>query len=204
MVWTALAASMTTVGGLLYLAAGDARPALGGRAITPLMQLSAPSSLESIYATDAELADTQWDAIVIHHSGSPVCSPESLGRDHRAAGLDGLGYHFVIGNGRRMADGEIHLGYRWLRQLPGAHVAGPSGVDMNRRALGVCLVGDGDRRPFTRLQAQRVVELVRSLQQRFGIPASAVHLHRDLAATASPGQHFPEAELRRALASIPG
>jgi hypothetical protein len=37
-------------------------------------------------------------------------------KQHKARGWDGLGYHFVIGNGSDTADGEIEVGHRWKIQ----------------------------------------------------------------------------------------
>ena len=136
-------------------------------------------------------------------SGSVAGSPASIAEDQRRVSqVSGLGYHFVLGNGAGMGDGEIHVGYRWLDQLPGAHVAGPHGVEFNARAIGVCLVGDGDRRPFTAEQLRRTTELVQALAARFGIPDDRIFLHSDLAAVSSPGRLFPQTQFRERLAAV--
>ena len=61
---------------------------------------------------------------MIHQSGSAYGKPSTIEAEHVAQNLRGLGHHFVIGNGSGMDDGEVHVGYRWLDQLPGAHAAG--------------------------------------------------------------------------------
>ncbi|RMD63068.1 MAG: N-acetylmuramoyl-L-alanine amidase, partial [Planctomycetota bacterium] len=94
---------------------------------------------------------------------------------------------------------ELFVGYRWLDQLPGAHAAGPDQDVYNRRWIGICLIGDGDRRPFTPAQLRRLTELLQALQERLGITEDRVLLHRQIAATTSPGRLFPEAEIREAL-----
>ena len=193
---------------LAFAVLGPLRPGsavASGRAVTPLpmVRVASPAGLEAVLETRAPLAEEQWDAIVIHHSGSPADSPVSLDEQHKQIGLRGLGYHFVVGNGVRMGDGEVHVAYRWLDQLPGAHVAGAAGTEMNRRAIGICLVGDGDRRAFSDTQIRRVMQLVTLLRERAGISAERVYLHRDLATTTSPGRYFPEAQFDELLSVRP-
>ncbi|MEZ6241527.1 MAG: peptidoglycan recognition family protein [Phycisphaerales bacterium] len=202
-VWGALAVSMTLVGGGLSALTGSTPGLRQGATLSPLASLSGPSSIESVFHTREPVADHEWNAIVIHHSASPVGSPQSIDEQHRAMGLTGLGYHFVIGNGLGMGDGEVHVGYRWLDQLPGAHVAGPAGQTYNRTSIGICLVGDGDRRAFTDAQMARLVELVSALMKQTGIPPERVYLHSDLASTRSPGAYFPAAEFRELIRAAP-
>lgn len=202
-VWVSLAVAFTTVTGLLSLVSGPAREGIeSGRSLSsvPLMRVASPAGVEAVFETRAGLAEGRWTAIVIHHSATPAENAQTLDEAHRAAGLTGLGYHFVIGNGRRMGDGEVHIGYRWLDQLYGAHVAGPAGERLNHEAIGICLVGDGDRRSFSPAQLRRLADLVTALSARLGIPADRVLLHRDVSETTSPGRAFPEAEFTAMIA----
>ncbi len=48
----------------------------------------------------------------------------------------------------------------------GAHTAGEHGDWYNRNAIGICLVGDGDRREFTPAQIARLLQTVHALQRR--------------------------------------
>ena len=201
--WGALLGAMTVVGAGLSAMTSPGVAALEGATLSPLASISGPSTIESIYRTNAPIRDERWLSIVIHHSGSPAGSPATLDERHRAMGLAGLGYHFVIGNGVGMGDGEIHVGRRWLDQLPGAHVAGVQGDYYNRTSIGICLVGNGDRRRFTDAQIQRLAELTASLTHELGIPADRVLLHSDLASTRSPGAFFPEARFRELIALSP-
>lgn len=172
-----------------------------GRAIAP-----------RITPRDTGVDRARWKAIVIHDSRSPAGDLASIERRHLDAGLAGLGFHFVIGNGQGMDDGQVAVGYRWERQLPGAHAAAemraprtsranPVLLDaaaLNRSAVAVCLVGNGERRPFTDLQLRELTALVRALQAEFGIASADVFLRSELVSCAAPG-HFPAAEFRAAL-----
>jgi hypothetical protein len=193
-VWASFAAAMTLVTGALFVLGGKGSSGLSGRTVTPLASVNTSSGIETVFDTRAELSGN-WDAIVIHHTGLPAGSPASIDAAHRESGLAGLGFHFVIGNGVQMGDGEIHAGFRWLDQLPGAHVAGPAGARWNQSAIGIALVGNGDRRPFTRSQTTRLAALLAQLARRLDIPADRIYLHSDLAAVSSPGRYFPAAVL---------
>lgn len=199
-VWLALVGAMTTGGGLLVMLDGQPTPSLDGVALVASAPRSA--SIEAIFNTREPVEPGRWDGIVIYDSGSMQGSASSLATEHKSLGLHGLGYHFVIGNGSGSSDGELHVGYRWLGQAPGAHSAGPQQDEYNRRYIGVCLVGDGDRRQFTERQVARLVELVRALQDELGLPERSVLLGRDVSATSSPGRFFPETMVRQSLAGM--
>lgn len=191
---------MTGVGGLLFaLSGGTPGPSGGGLSLPPLLATRGPRTLESIFQTSKPVTAGRWQAIVIHDSGSSAGSIAALESQAKAMNLKGLGYHFVVGNGSGMDDGELHVGQRWLRQLPGAHAAGSKANWFNQNSIGICMVGDGDRRKFTSEQITRLTELVAALQSELGIPADQVYLHRDIAPTPSPGRYFPAAAFHEAL-----
>jgi hypothetical protein len=197
-VWASFIGMMTFVTGVLMLSNGDGPPSgylaanVGtvGEVIAgdPLFQIQAP--------VDAD----RWDSIVIHDLGQPAGDAEMIHRVHRSYGYQGLGYHFVIGNGNGLGDGVVHVGYRWNEQLPGVHVAGPMGDYYNRHAIGICLVGNGDRRPFTEQQMNHLIRLVQRLQRELDIPSNQVFLHRDLFdGVSSPGRYFEAGRLEEQL-----
>jgi len=202
LVWVALLIGMTSVAGLLGLLEGGPQPRLDGLALAAPVDPTRPVGIETIFRTRQPLATDAWEGIVIHHSGSAFGSAATLAHEHEQQGLAGLGHHFVIGNGAPAPDGEIHVGYRWLDQLPGAHTPGPAGDLYNRHYIGICLVGDGDRRDFTDAQMAALIRLVSTLQQKFAIPNERVVLNRDVSPTSGPGRHFPEVEFRSRLASL--
>lgn len=199
-VWITLLASMTAVGGLLLASEGNPGPG----SLPPAAELTRAeaASISDVLKTAVPLDHTRWQGIVIHHSGSVSGSAASIARSQEEQGLRGLGYHFVISNGRGGPDGEITVGYRWSEQLPGAHALGANAEWYNLHTIAICLVGDGDQRGFTELQLQRLVELVSALQKEFGFSQDQIVLHRDIAPTSSPGRLFPEAAFRARLAEL--
>jgi N-acetylmuramoyl-L-alanine amidase len=199
-VWGAFAGAMTVVGGLFWFLQGAPLPRADGLALPALVAADGPSSIEAVFRTHRPLDAKRWQSIVIHHSGSLYGTPAGIEAQHKAMNLEGLGFHFVIGNGSGLSDGEVHVGYRWLDQLPGAHVAGEKGDFYNRNSIGICLVGDGRRKGFTQEQERRLAQLVGALCDKLGIPADHVYLHSDLAKVDDPGRLFPEAAFREQLA----
>lgn len=204
-VWISFVAAMTLVGGLLLVLDGRPVPRVDGMSLSPLAATTWDPSpnVSPFLATRRPLDQNRWQAIVIHHSGSTVGTPASIEADHQARNLRGLGHHFIIGNGNGMEDGQVHIGYRWLDQLPGAHAAGPNGDAYNLHAISICLVGDGNRRPFTVAQLQRLETLVDTLRRQFNIPADHVVLHSDIADVDDPGRLFPASVLRTNVAAAP-
>ena len=199
-VWICFASAMTLL--IVVLSFGESRR---GRGFEIAAETSGISALERdpIFRISQPLDRERWTGIVIHHLGRPGGDPEGIARMHRSQGLNeagGLGYHFVIGNGNGLGDGIIHLGTRWAQQLPGAHVAGDAGHYHNRHSIGICLVGNGDRRPFTDRQIKSLVSLIDRLQRQLELPHGSVRLCRDLVPGASsPGQYFPMVRLSEEL-----
>lgn len=134
----------------------------------------------------------RWKYIVIHHSATPMGSAAGFDRYHREERHmeNGLAYHFVIGNGRGMGDGEIAVGERWKEQLDGGHL---SSYSLNQKSLGICLVGNFDRNRPTRKQMESLRALIDYLLDRCHLEPEAVKTHQGINTlhTKCPGRHFP-------------
>ena len=111
---------------------------------------------------------------------------------HLEKGWDGIGYHFVIGNGNGMGDGEIEPTYRWREQMHGAH-AGKT--EYNQHGIGICLVGNFQETHPSSAQLASVKRLVATLKHEYKVPSENVIAHKDVKATACPGKNFPLAEV---------
>jgi N-acetyl-anhydromuramyl-L-alanine amidase AmpD len=205
-VWISLLAAMTLVGGLLMLLDGRPVPRIDGLSLSPLAATGwagGEGGGDPVLLARRPLDRARWQAVVIHHSGSTVGTPASIEAEHQSRNLRGLGHHFIIGNGHGMEDGQVHVGYRWLDQLPGAHAAGPHGEAYNQRGISICLVGDGNRRPFTDGQLRQLSSLLGTIRREFGVPPERVLLHSEVADVADPGRLFPAGRLRAEVPTIP-
>lgn len=143
-----------------------------------------------------------WKYIVLHHTATGTGSVDSIHADHvkkkdkNGNHWLGIGYHFVIGNGHGMTDGDIEPTFRWRTQIQGAH-AGSSDKEYNEVGIGICLVGNFENEPPTPAQIQSTKLLVQTLRREYGIAADHVVPHKDIraSATACPGKLFPLAEI---------
>lgn len=134
----------------------------------------------------------RWQWITIHHSATLTGNAARMDVDHRKRGMEnGIGYHFVIGNGSGSGDGEVEVTRRWTEQLPGGHIRageGPRG-DLNESAIGICLVGDFTRDIPTEAQIASLKGLLNYLMEVTRVQESHVRGHRNMPgqATECPG-----------------
>ncbi|MBN2505609.1 MAG: N-acetylmuramoyl-L-alanine amidase [Verrucomicrobia bacterium] len=133
----------------------------------------------------------RWKYIVLHHSGTPSATMRAMDNYHRNTRHmeNGLAYHFVIGNGKGIQDGDIEVTRRWTRQLNGGHLASDK---LNAVSLGICLVGNFDQTPPTPRQMDSLVALVEALRRRCNLRVSAVKTHQQIhpGHTRCPGRLF--------------
>lgn len=161
-----------------------------------------PSTLNAMVKRAIQKAPVKsgrWKHIVLHHSATPNGSVRGMDQYHREVRHmeNGLAYHFVIGNGHDMKDGEIAVGSRWTRQLQGGHLASES---LNQVAIGICLVGNFDKTSPTARQLKSLDALVDALLDRCRLSRSVVKTHQQInpVHTRCPGRNFASsAALRR-------
>ena len=164
-------------------------PPAASRAKAPPMLLDAPvrRAIEQ-----APVSRYRWKYIVIHHSGVDEGTLQSIDHYHRTERHmeHGLAYHFLIGNGHGMGDGEIAVGDRWKAQLNGGHLRSE---DQNKIALGICLIGNFDKTPPTAKQLRSLENLIRVLLKRCDLSAGSVRTHQqiNIVRTECPGSKFP-------------
>lgn len=176
---------------------GSQRPAVPEPVeIKPLPTTSLPPIFGNPWKPSVAVRD--WKHIVIHHTASSGGSVETIHaahlnkKDKNGVSWKGIGYHFVIGNGTGMSDGEIESTFRWKQQMQGAHAGNE---EYNQRGIGICLVGNfEDHRPSP-AQLAAVKQLVGVLKKEYKIKSSQVVGHRDVKATACPGKMFPLTEV---------
>ncbi|HEY3320954.1 MAG TPA: peptidoglycan recognition family protein [Planctomycetota bacterium] len=168
------------------------------------------SNQKNLYAPDKDGSVTyepgwdvpvtrEWRHIVIHHSASVNGSAAAFDRAHVQRGWEGLGYHFVIGNGSLTGDGQVEVGFRWSQQKDGAHAGNK---EYNEAGIGICLVGDFENGAYpSAAQVASLRRLVRYLQVKTGVPTWEVIGHCNVPgkSTLCPGHNFDLQAFRESL-----
>ncbi len=149
-----------------------------------------------------------WKCIVVHHSDSPKSTPQGIDSWHRQRGWDGLGYHFVIGNGVNYPDGQVYVGPRWVKQKTGAHCKSTAGKYFgtwrarnffNEHGVGICLIGDFEKGPGpTRKQIESLSKLIAFLCDGNNISTDLIYGHGEVThKTLCPGRTCDMNSVRR-------
>ena len=181
-------------------------PPLQSLSPQPAFRPAPPAVVNNPWKPDSP--SRKWRHIVLHHTASSAGSIESIHESHIGRGWDGIGYHFVIGNGKGMEDGEIQPTFRWREQIHGAHAKSPNN-EYNEYGIGICLVGNFEETQPSAAQLASVKRLVGVLKSEYRLTDGQVIGHRDVKATAFPGKNFPIGEISRSsefsvLAGHPG
>ena len=161
-----------------------------------------PAVIQKQFIADVE--ETEWQYLVIHHSATESGSVESIHEEHlkrrdtEGNPWLGIGYHFVIGNGRGMTDGAVQATFRWKEQIHGAH---SGSAVVNARGIGICVIGNFENSPPSIAQLKSLKTLVRFLAVRHRITPEKLMGHADVKATACPGKHFPLNEVRQVISA---
>jgi len=124
------------------------------------------------------------DMIVVHHTGNPSdddLSAEDIHEMHQNQGWAGIGYHYVI-----RKDGQIEQGRpEWA---VGSHAYGE-----NWHSIGIHVSGNFEEAEPTEYQIESLAYLIGWLCEEYDLdPSVAVVGHRDLMATACPGENLYE------------
>jgi hypothetical protein len=161
-------------------------------ASSSLFAIDAPISMDAIFQTDSPVRTARWKYIYVHHSRTTSGNAMTLARS-----ADGVGDHFVIGNGDGCMDGEIQIGQRWNKQLSALPPAGAQEIDKD--CISICLVGDFDRSVPTPTQLRRLQQLTAALQSRLRISGKNVLMIDQPNTSAGSGRYFPATVLREQL-----
>jgi len=132
---------------------------------------------------------TPVQRITIHHDGmtaftttsrsSAAARLERIRRGHLSRGPQrwgDIGYHYAIDPSGRVWE---------CRPLTwqGAHVK-----NQNPGNLGILVMGNYDDQSLTLVQKRAVLQFVSDRMRAYGLPASRLHTHQELAPTACPGR----------------
>ena len=89
-----------------------------------------------------------------------------------------IGYQYFIER-----DGSVHQGRADNEE--GAHTRGH-----NKRTIGICLMGDGTREPFTPAQMTAMANLVEQKRREYNIPKNEIYPHSKFTATLCPSDRI--------------
>jgi len=208
-VWGLLAASMGVAALACWAALPESTPPSGEPVALPV-----GGNLADLVWPDGLEGNRTWTCIVLHHSATPEATFEAIRRYHIGRGFEGVGYHFVINNGKAPGtiDGQIIATGRWLEQRAGAHALINRHPEFNSEGIGICLIGNFEQAAPTPRQMAALEMLVLALADRYGIPLDHIVGHGELKNTKCPGRLFPleafvmdlrEAAIRRLLDGPP-
>ncbi|MBU1134441.1 MAG: N-acetylmuramoyl-L-alanine amidase [Candidatus Omnitrophica bacterium] len=133
----------------------------------------------------------KWKYIIIHHSATDVGNSLAFHESHRLRGWKTVGYHFIIDNGTKdKQDGQIEVSPRWLKQQDGAHC---NASGMNKKGIGICLVGNFNEQRVSEKQMESLIYLINRLKKYYRIPIRNIVGHGQVsgAKTECPGKYFP-------------
>jgi len=125
---------------------------------------------------------SRTDYIALHHAAASTASVEAVHNWHLQRGFSGIGYHYYI-----RKDGTVYRGRP--EDAIGAHVYGYNSV-----SIGVCAEGDYTKETMPAPQKEALISLVKDLKKRY--PNARIVGHKDLVATACPGNNFPLEEMK--------
>ncbi len=138
--------------------------------------------------------------VVMHCSASEFGNVALIDKWHKERGMKGIGYHFVIENGKpaahqvdRARDGMVSVGRKldddnYIRpDEVGAHTLG-----YNARSIGICLIGVKD---FTTNQIQAARMLVYDLIHKHDIPLANVLGHCETESGKAEGKTCPNFDM---------
>jgi hypothetical protein len=155
-------------------------------------------SLPLITINRPKINTSKWKNIIAHHSATRNGNAKIFDAAHRQRGMvNGLAYHFVICNGTNgCADGKVEVGSRWLRQIKGGHVKNDT---YNANSIGICVVGNFDKKWVTRKQQASLIALIDYLKNKTlkGRPKFLVHREIKNEQTICPGKNFPVKALHK-------
>jgi hypothetical protein len=130
--------------------------------------------------------------IIIHHSAGPDSIArdwDSIRADHLHRCWRDIGYNFGI----EFVGKTVGTFSGRALNIPGAHC---KQGNMNKKAIGICVVGNFQIAPPHPLLISSLAFLCIDLCCKHGIPAEHIEPHRNYKNTLCPGKYFPVEYLR--------
>lgn len=123
--------------------------------------------------------------LVLHHAEASKCTVQDVHQWHLNNGWAGIGYHYFV-----KKDGSIYRGRP--DNAIGSHCKGS-----NTGSLGICFEGNYMKETMPTVQYNAGINLIRYLFAKYGV--LPIYGHKDLLATACPGDKFPLADFKKLI-----
>ncbi len=194
-VLSSLVATLALTAGLLLLLEGQPITSAGPY----MMNLSnSTQNWNSVIRAAGPLRNGRWNYIIVYQSGglSGNATELSEGKDvggtikpqHAGNMTQGANFHFVVDNARNglgNPDGYVQRGLAWQEQLSTAPYFSwpyltPYHYSAYANAVGVCIIGDINRKGYSSRQIRSTVSLIKALERRLNIPNSCVKLQWEI------------------------
>lgn len=118
---------------------------------------------------------------VIHHSAALATQTvQSIENYHLSLGWEGVGYQYLI---------DIY-GVIWKGRPETYHGAHVSEQGMNKKSIGICVIGDFDHNMPTDKQVSSLTTLLKDILSRY--PKMQIKYHRDFNPKSCPGKNIPK------------
>jgi len=116
--------------------------------------------------------DNYPEYLIVHHSmASENQTVQSIENYHLDLGWEGVGYQYLIN----------FLGEIWKGRPEYYHGAHCKEQGMNTKSIGICLIGNFDKKLPTEAQIISLKALMKDIQARYNIPNNKIVPHRHFA-----------------------
>jgi len=140
----------------------------------------------------------KWSHLVIHHTATgPRETVASITAMHRRRGFTTIGYHYLI----ERSGTRGYLKAARPDSMAGAHCPGINTFGIGLSVVGYFHPGSPHSEHMSEALYQDVLGAAVHVCRKYNIPASNVKFHREMKATACPGDWFPMARLRAEVAA---
>lgn len=162
-VLASLVASMT-LGAALLMALDQKNPTGGAYSLASYLRLD---PIEDAAFRPINSQPAAWNRVEVYYSRTTSGNAQDLAVVSSLRGTPRSDFHFVIGNGKGIADGQIQFTESWKTQRT------ETGI------IRICVVADLYESPATDYQIRRTAALVDALSRKFNIKTQYIRYPAD-------------------------
>lgn len=162
-VLASLVASMT-VGALVLMALDQQNPTAGAYSLASYLRLD---PIENAAFRPITVQPAAWNRVEVYYSRTASGNAHDLALVSSLRDTPRADFHFVIGNGKGVGDGQIQYTESWKTQQTA------NGI------IRICVVADLYNSPATDYQIRRTTALVEALSRKFNIRTQYIRYPAD-------------------------